>query len=81
MTCIYKSLAVQRWMELLTLRPSLAKLTAVDWGEVASPGQAVDDAHGAAGALVRHGAQCAAAVRTRFRRAGHQGRLAVACRK
>ena len=63
-------------MELLTLRPSLAKLTAVDWGEVASLGQAVDDAHGAAGALVRHGAQRAAAVRAGVRRAGHQVRAA-----
>ena len=58
------------------LNQALAKLTAVDWGEVASPGQAVDDAHGAAGALVRHGAQRAAAVSAGVRRAWHQVRAA-----
>nr|ACR37183.1 unknown [Zea mays] len=49
---------------------------AVGLGEVAPAGQAVDDAHGAAGALVRHGAQRAAAVRAGVRRAGHQVRAA-----
>lgn len=56
--------------------PGYSKLTAVDLGEVAPAGQAVDDAHGAAGALVRHGAQRAAAVRAGVRRAGHQVRAA-----
>ena len=51
-------------------------LTAVDLGEVAAAGEAVDDAHGAAGALVRHGAQRAAAVGAWVRRAGHQVRAA-----
>lgn len=52
------------------------RLTAVDLGDVAAAGEAVDDAHGAAGALVRHGAQRAAAVGAGVRRAGHQVRAA-----
>lgn len=51
-------------------------LTAVDLSDVAAGGDAVDDAHGAARAVARDGAQRAAAVGAGVSRAGHQVRAA-----
>ena len=62
--------------ELSCVIVEVASFTAVDRGEAASSGQAADDAHGAAGALVRHGAQRAAAVGAGVRRPRHQVRAA-----